>query len=229
METKPIEDVRDGHEGVETRVSIFGGLWKKVSLVAVPFCFAVCLVLLLRGIRQEKLKEKFVDLQSFIELLSLSGSAYKDENTFFEIMHEGIKYIDGLPHVFAALYDEDLAILSYRSPEEGTAPFDPRRDSHFLELLNAGNSGTVSIVWEDLEGGITKREMFTCFQWVEVPNSGRLCLAAAGISAYSLVSPSLSVFIGIVLGILTISFLLMLGFAIYIIRDICGCRGRDEK
>jgi len=201
-------------------IFISGSLRKKIALIVFPLCFAVCFFLLVHGIRQEKLKEKFIDLQGYLELLSLHSNTCGDENTFFGALHGGIQFIDKLPHIFAVLYDSDLQILSNRSPEEGTAPFDPRRNKKFMELVATGTTGIIPVIWEDLEGGITKRTMYTCYRWVRVPGGNKQICLAAGVSSYSLTSPSLDLFIGIVFAILSVSLTAILWFAIFIVYDI---------
>lgn len=187
------------------------GIQKKVVFSIMPVCFIVCFSLLLYGISQEKLKEKFIDIQADLELLTLHSDV--------GVMLNGIEYIDGLPHIFAALYDSEFAILNYRSPEPGTAPFDPRKNKDFLMLVENNLTGTIPIIWEDLEGGISRRKMHTCFRWVTMP-TGNTYLMAAGVSAYSLISPALNWFIGVPLGLITISMLSMLGYAIFVVRDL---------
>ena len=190
-------------------------LQRIISLSIICLCFICCFGMLIYGIEQEKLKEKFVDIQSFLELTSLHISTYEN----VDILKTDIEYIDNMPHVFASLYDADLTILTIRTPEEGTAPFDPRINSEFLELVNNNSVGNITISWEDLPGGITRRIMHTCFRWVQLPDDGSY-LMAAGISTYSLISPSLNLFIGIILGILFFSIILVLGFVFYVIRDL---------
>jgi len=189
-----------------------------IFLIILAACFMVCFFLLLNGIQQEKLKEKFVDIQGYLEILSLHSSEYKTEDALLETLHKGIGYIDRLPHVFAALYDSDLAIMSARSPEEGTAPFDPRKDARCMEAVR-NSDGALPIAWEDLEGGITKRTMHTCWRWVDMPG-GRFCLMAAGVSSYSLASPSFNVFIGIFVGVLLASLFIFLVHVTLLVRGI---------
>ena len=179
-------------------------LQRTIALLCFCVCFVFCFALMVYGISEEKLQEKFIDLQSFLELISAHDSINAD-----------IEYIDRLPHVFAALYDSELNILSYRSPEEGTAPFDPRFNNEFKNLIKNNEYGTINIEWEDLSGGITKRTMHTCFRRIE-PNY----IIAAGISTYALISPTLSIFIGSVLAVFLILFIFLLCFAVYLFMDI---------
>ena len=184
----------------------------KISLFALmPIIFVMCFSLFIYGISNEKLKEKFIDIQNNLELIA--KSAHTKENTL-----QGIQYLDSLPHVFAALYDDTLSIVGERSPEVGTAPFDPRRNSDFMELIRENRSGTIPIVWEDTEGRITKRVMYTCFRWITLQD--KTFLLAAGVSAYSLSSPTLNWFIGVLLGVMTILLILTLGFTIYSVKKL---------
>ena len=211
----------DGCKGAGRILCSMNGRHKAAALVIVPVIFLFCFYLLLYGITNEKLKEKFIDIQNHLELLYLySNSAYSDESEFVGTMLQGIQFIDGLPHVFAAMYDDTLLIISDRLPEEGTAPFDPRLNRNFMIQISENQTGTMPIIWEDLEGGITRRIMHICFRWITIPNSDKTFLMAAGISAYSLGSPSLNWFIGILLGVLVISLLLIFGFTIYTIQKL---------
>jgi len=190
-------------------------LQKIIALSIICVCFISCFALLVYGIEQEKLKEKFVDLQSILELTEIHINTYED----ISILKTDIEYVDKLPHIFASLYNTDLNILTYRSPEEGTAPFDPRLNKDFMMLINNNKSGNLQIPWEDLEGRITKRTMHTCFRWVHLPGDSNY-LIAAGISTYSLSSPTLNIFIAIILGFLFVSIVMVLGLVSYIILNL---------
>ena len=211
----------DGCKGAGRILCSMNGRHKAAAFVIVPVIFLICFSMLLYGITNEKLKEKFIDIQNYLELLDLySNFVYSDESEFVGTMLQGIQFIDGLPHVFAAMYDDTLSIIGDRLPEVGTAPFDPRLNKNFITHVSENQTGTMPIVWEDLDGGITKRIMHTCFRWITMPNSDKTFLMAAGISAYSLGSPSLNWFIGILLGVLTISLLLTFGFTIYTVKKL---------
>jgi len=192
----------------------------KVMFFVIPICLIACFSLLVYSISREKLKEKFIDTQNYLELLSLYSYSYKDRAIFVDTMLEGMRYIDSLPHVFAALYNDSFEILSYRSPEEGTAPFDPRLDNSFMALAGNNTTGTIPIIWEDLPGGITKRKMYVCFRWATIPEYNRSYLMAAAVSSYSLASPTINLFVGIVSVILLAALFLSLGFVIKIVRGL---------
>ena len=203
---------------------------KTIIYIAIPVCFIICFSLLLHGVSQEKLKEKFIDVQNYLGLLDSCSAAYGNGGDRFDTIMSGIHYIDSLPHIFAALYDSNLELLLDRHPEEGTSPFDPRKDGRFREMASDNETGTILIEWEDLDGGITKRTMHTCFRWVSVPGIGEgPYLMAAGVSSYSLVSPTVGIFIGAIMGTLTVSIFSMLGFAVFIVLDIIHLRYRRTK
>ena len=229
MEPNQIEDSLNESKKVE---GFFGiAKLKRFIFIILPICFIACFALLLHGIRQEKLKEKFIDIQNYLELLSFySDFTFENEADFFALLDKGIEYIDSLPHVFAAVYNSNLGIISSRSPEIGTSPFDPRNDRHFMELVRKRPIGNIPVVWEDLEGGITRRTMYTSFRWVPIPNSNdAVCLLAAGVSTYSLMSPALNWFVGGVLGILVICMFAILGFCIYVVGDLYIRFGRNRS
>jgi len=217
---EPVNDFPAGCKRAGRFLCAMDSEQKKVVFALVPICFIICFTLLVYGVSREKLKEKFIDTQNNLELLSLGSNAIKDEDVFFELLHEGIEYIDDLPHVFAALYDSDLVILLERHPEAGTAPFDPRQNKDFMELVGSNQTGTIPIIWEDLAGGITRRKMYTCFRWVTMPEINKSYLMAAGVSAYSIASPTIGLLIGIVLAVLLLCLFTSLGVVIFVVRDL---------
>ena len=209
----------DGCKGAGRILCSMSGRQKIAAFIIIPVFFLICFSALLFGITNEKLKEKFIDVQNYLELLDLySRNTYTGDDEFLNVMLEGIQFIDGLPHIFAAMYDDSLLLIGERLPEIGTAPFDPRRDKDFIKRVNDNQRGTMSIVWEDLDGGISARTMHLCFKWVSENN--KTYLLAAGISAYSLVSPTLSWFIGILLGFMSLSLALVSAFTIYTVKKL---------
>ena len=63
---------------------------------------------------------------------------------------DSISRLDSLPGVFAAMYDENLTLLSERVTVEGERGMDPRSHPDFLSLASEHEQGEIDLVnWQD--------------------------------------------------------------------------------
>jgi hypothetical protein len=176
--------------------------------------------LLLYGVQEEKLKEKFIDHQINLELIAHQVELFIDQDDDWVEEHQfyedslafSIQILDELPMVFAALYDQNLQNVSSRYPSYESSPFDPLKYDAFTKAVQGKDAGTLSVIYGDRARSIPNRKMYLCFRWVPLRDSiSDRYLLAVGISRYSIKSPMLNVFIGGILIFFSITLVASIG------------------
>jgi len=131
---------------------------KKKWLLLIPFIFLALLIYskdaTQNTLEQVMLQEKFIEIQDILNILGdavdastvvMPASESVRENTLVYTLKAGIESLDGLPHIYGALYFEEsdgsLTLLTERfaEPEYDTL-FDVTNFDEFKDMLKGNNT-----------------------------------------------------------------------------------------
>lgn len=135
----------------------------------------------------EKHDQKYYDIRESVNMVSMQIallnpqdiSAYHRHKS---LIQEQVRYIDEGYMVYAALYTEDLKLISERITWN-ESPFDPFAYNEFVEAIANNSYGNLKLPYDD---GIYKRdEMSVYYKWTLTEIDQERYLLIAGVSLYS--------------------------------------------
>ena len=157
-------------------------------LILALFCayFYVAIGNVQTALLREKVAEKRLDIDLICEQID-KFIAVDDDWGLYDyqaILAHDMEHLDNVPGTFAALYNERLECVSYRTPTY-TTPFEPTDHPEFVAAANANRQGDIELWFEapDVEG----RTMHVYYRWVptDASLSGQL-LTVVAISVHSI-------------------------------------------
>lgn len=132
-------------------------------------------------------EQKYQDVCESIELVAMQIAVLDQDDISFYSNHKSriqaaVEYIDSLNMVYAALYSEDLQLISERITL-GENSFEPFEYEEFKEAIMNNDFGRIKFPYDN--GTNKYDEMSVYYKWASTINNREKYLLISGVSLYS--------------------------------------------
>jgi hypothetical protein len=167
--------------------ALFNGRLKYLFLapIAMMIGFSLFYYSMFQEINEEFLTEKMIEKRMEIEQISTTISAFSEydpEGSVYDYEHvavELIEYLDQMYGVYAAVYNEQMQLLSRQSDYGSNGLYDPLQDPGFIEA-SARESGELALDYDQSDPMKSKIHLY--FKWI--PTGPHRVLSVIGITTH---------------------------------------------